>query len=344
MDANKVISLWAGKNWPPPIRGYLFLPDAFNRIGRMLYGAEWQDDWATYDLLPLPPESPADASRLQRFEAHEYLDDLAGDANEIGYQDDYEEDVEPPPSELPQQFQYLGNPQFLVATAPRPTLSDPARRAPGFHISEEHWRLYRQKFQKMNEDIQRVIDKVGVAVQWLFDEAFAGSIVPFVVNASKGGDSSFTTRDDWLMPHVQHRRRRVQSCLLVPGQPVWAAGSHWIFIRDDELSKAIAAHHALNAPPASSEAPAASPPEASVPMAAAVRKEPRKTKTGNVDAALRAIFGDGYRDSPRHSDWKMILDGIADWSKSNPREKLPSDDVARRRAVYHLWPDVPVSH
>lgn len=333
MDRERIKSLWAGEHWPPKIRGYLFLPEAFNRIGRMLFGDEWQDDWASYDLLPTPPESAASASRTLRFEAHEYLDGLAGDANEIGYEDDYEHD--PEPSSPQAALQILGNPY-----PPPPPPVDTSRRAPGFHFSEKHWLLFRAKFTKPNEEIQRIIDKVGVATQWLFDETFAGGIVPFIMHASEGGKSAFTTRDDWLMPLVERRRQRIQTCRLVPGHPAWPDGSHWIFINADELQKAMEAYCSpietisLSGP---SKAAPETPAEA---VPAAVARKPRETKSGNVDAALRANFGENYADGPRPG-WNLILDRLVEWSKKkeNKDRKFPAEEESRRREVYRLWPD-----
>jgi hypothetical protein len=346
MEPDRIISLWAGKDWPPPIRGYLFLPEAFNRIGRMLYGIEWQDDYASYDLLPMPPESPSAAPRGMRFEAHEYLEELAGEENDIGYETDYEED--PPPAQP--EFSYQGSlaglgrvqPGALQALAQgTSTPATPVRRPPGFHFSQAHWRLYRERFARFNAEIQPVIDKVGAATHWLFDEAFAGTIVPFVMHAIKGGDSQLTTRDDWLMPLIERRRRRIQTCRLVPGQPAWPDGSHWIFINAAELTKAMQAYEVpgdMGPPP---NAPSSLPKreETEIPTliaAAAARKPPRETRSGNVHAALVETFGATYLLDPR-PDWNLILDAIARWEKANKDKKLPPTDEARRRATYHLF-------
>lgn len=283
----------------------------------------------------MPPQDPAEADRSSRFEAHEYLDGLAGSNNEIGYEEDYEEDREPAPVQpAMRKLGDLGKPYVT------PPSADPSCRAPGFHFSKRHWRLYRERYEKLNEEIQHVIDKVGVATQWLFDETFAGGIVPYVMHATKGGEWGPTTRNDWLMPLVERRRRRIQTCRLVPGHPAWPDGSHWIFIDADELKKALEAYqqHAglISAPEAAVPAPAVA--EISTLIAASARRKARETKSGNVDAALRASFGDGYRGTARPDDWQRILGALANWQKNNKGRKFPSDQDWRRE-VYRLWPD-----
>lgn len=293
----------------------------------------------------MPPQDPAEADRSSRFEAHEYLDGLAGSNNEIGYEEDYEEDRDPVPAQPAMQtlgnLGMLGNLGKTLVTLPSP---DPSRRAPGFHFSKTHWRLYRARYENLNEEIQRVIDKVGVATQWLFDETFAGSIVPFVMHANKGGDWGPTTRNDWLMPLMERRRRRIQTCRLVPGHPAWPDGSHWIFINADELKKAIESYQQptglISAPEAAEPVPALAVAEIPALITASARRIARETKSGNVDAALRASFGNDYRDTARPDDWQRILGALADWQKANKGRKFPSDQDWRRE-VYRLWPDHP---
>lgn len=70
-------------------------------------------------------------------------------------------------------------------------------------------------------------------------------------------------------------------------------------------------------------------------------RQPRETQGKNVDAALRAAFGEDYKTKPRPDEWPRILNVLAAWQKRNDGRKFPDTDDGLRREVYRQWPERP---
>jgi hypothetical protein len=225
--------LWADEqNWPLRPDGYCFLVPAINRIGRHLFADEWRDDFPCDEFFTAP-KSVGEADANTRAWAHRVLNVILGDR----YTPDFVEggrSIADLSSGFLASLAPLGNLDSL-ASEDTQTLD---RRERGYWFDAEQWQTFRNYLHYKNEQKKPNLLKVRRAAEWLYNRVFDGSIVPYVRHI-EGGGWQVSPPDDWQMRTPEALRQRIRYCRLVPGKPAWPSGNHWIFIKIDELDRAL---------------------------------------------------------------------------------------------------------
>lgn len=319
------------EHWPREPEGSIFLARAMLTAAPIILGEDLAGDEFTVEWLADMPLSPAYATYEQIELANGLLLRLYPDRKPVA-----------PAGQLGQSLANLG--QGLLATP---------------QISPDDWNTVRRLVADRQTAIFPALQKRARVTEWFARAAFdRGEIRMFACHV-KGGEMLEAKPAIWNVkwPGFEHISRNCSTNWDAP-MDEGAERTHFIFLQRGDFERALDAHRTstgeeserlalIDNPAAANAAAPHSPtmvgdslqqqPDTNDRATGPVRKH-RETKSGNVDAALRASFGEGYRDTPR-PDWRVILDRLNIWAKENKERKFPANDEERRREVYRCWPE-----